>query len=180
MATTDITAAAEEKEEAQQAPRRSGGRKLIFAVAIVILLGGAGAAVFLLNPAFLDKLTGAHAATAEPAKKAAAIKAPPLYTELGDAFVVNFGDGAHVRYLQVKIEAMTRDPEMQNAIRTHLPRIRNNLVFLLSAVDYPTISTVEGKEKLRDEALKQVQDVLKDETGKTGIEALYFTSFVIQ
>jgi len=51
---------------------------------------------------------------------------------------------------------------------------------LFSSLDYQTISTIAGKQKIRDEALAEVQNVMKQETGKTGVEAIYFTSFVMQ
>ncbi|VAX05680.1 hypothetical protein MNBD_GAMMA19-792, partial [hydrothermal vent metagenome] len=38
----------------------------------------------------------------------------------------------------------------------------------------------EGKETLREEALEVVQQILEEETGDPGIEAVYFTSFVMQ
>ena len=107
-------------------------------------------------------------------------KEPPIYVELGDVFVVNFIENNQLRYLQVKVDAMTRDPEAAEQVKTHMPLIRNNLVMLFSSLDYQTISTIAGKQKIRDEALAEVQNVMKQETGKTGVEAIYFTSFVMQ
>jgi flagellar FliL protein len=184
MAAIDI-AQQEEPEETEQKPKRSGGGRtvILIAVIVVVLLGGGGAGVYLFYPGLLGALTGAQAdAGAKKGARAKEVKPkePPIYVELGDAFVVNFSDGNRTRYLQVRIEAMTRDQTIAAAINTHLPRIRNNLVFLLSAVDNQTISTVAGKERLRDEALKEVQDVLRDEIGKPGVEAVYFTSLVVQ
>ena len=135
----------------------------------------------------VEILTGAHtdAAAGNAKAKAAAdtkpkTKEPPIYVELGDAFVVNFNDGNRTRYLQVRIEAMTRDPAISTAINTHLPRIRNNLVFLLSSVTYDQISTLEGKQKLRADTLTEIQKVLKEKIGKPGVEEVYFTSIVMQ
>ena len=38
----------------------------------------------------------------------------------------------------------------------------------------------EGKESLRQEALKEVRSILKRNTGEPGVEDLYFTTFVVQ
>lgn len=113
-------------------------------------------------------------------KSAKGPKAPPIYVELGEPFVINFVEGAQIRYLQVKIEAMTRDPVVADAVKTHLPQIRNNLVLMFSNLDYASLSTAEGKQKIRDQALVEIQKILKEETGNTGAEAVYFTSFVMQ
>jgi flagellar FliL protein len=107
-------------------------------------------------------------------------KAPPVYVELGEPFVVNFIEAAQIRYLQVKIEAMTRDQAVSEAIKAHLPQIRNNLVLMFSSMDYTSLSTAEGKQKIRDQALVEIQNILKEETGNSGAEAVYFTSFVMQ
>jgi flagellar FliL protein len=40
--------------------------------------------------------------------------------------------------------------------------------------------TREGKEKLRHEALREIQAILKKESVAPGIEDLLFTSFVVQ
>jgi len=102
------------------------------------------------------------------------------YVKLGDSFVVNFMAGDQIRYLQVTIEVMTHDPAVPGAIETHLPVIRNNLVMLFSGLDYKTLSSVEGKQKIREDALHEVQKILEKRTGSAGVDDLYFTSFVMQ
>jgi len=88
-------------------------------------------------------------------------KAPLNYVPLDPPFVVNFNADSDIRFLQI-------------------PSIRNSLVMLFSSQDPYVLNTREGKEKLRDETLTEVQKVLKDETGSTGIENVFFTSFVMQ
>lgn len=102
------------------------------------------------------------------------------YVKLGDSFVVNFMSGDQIRYLQVTIEVMTHDPAVPGEIETHLPVIRNNLVMLFSGLDYKTLSTVEGKQKIREQALHEIQKILEERTGSPGVDDLYFTGFVMQ
>jgi len=75
---------------------------------------------------------------------------------------------------------MTYDQEVVAAIEQHMPVIRNNLVFLLSAASYDQINTLEGKQKLRADALAEIQKILKDKIGRPGVEEVYFTSIVMQ
>ena len=59
-------------------------------------------------------------------------------------------------------------------------RIRNNLNLLFSDQHYDKISTLEGKERLRAEALEVIRRILEEETGDPALEAAYFTTFVMQ
>ncbi len=107
-------------------------------------------------------------------------KKKPIYVEMGDPLIVNFIENNQIRYLQVKMEVMTRDETMPEKIKEHMPLIRNNLLMMLSGLDYETISTFAGKQKIRDEALAEIQSIMKEQTGEKGAEELYFTSFVMQ
>jgi len=105
---------------------------------------------------------------------------PAIYLPIDPAFVVNFASQGKARFLQVTVEVMTRDPLMPDQIKLHMPVIRNNLMLLFSSQSYDGVSTLEGKETLREEALEVVQQILEEETGDPGIESVYFTSFVMQ
>ncbi len=158
---------------------KSGIGKILLLVFVGLLLIGTSVGATLFFAGIFSSAPAGDtraSATNAPSKP----QAPPIYVELGEPFVVNFIEGSQIRYLQVRIEAMTRDPVVTQAIGRHLPRIRNNLVFMFSGFDYAALGTTAGKQKIRDEALAEVQSVLKQEIGDTGIEAIYFTSFVMQ
>ena len=70
--------------------------------------------------------------------------------------------------------------EAAAAVKANEPLIRNQLVALFTQQTNEAMSTVEGKEKLRQEALKQTQQVLSDETGKPVVEDLLFNNLIIQ
>ena len=103
-----------------------------------------------------------------------------VYLPIDPAFVVNFASQGKARFLQITVEVMTRDEAVPEKVKLHMPVIRNNLMLLFSTQTYETASTLEGKELLREEALEVVQQILEEETGDPGIEAIYFTSFVMQ
>ena len=103
-----------------------------------------------------------------------------VYLPIDPAFVVNFASQGKARFLQITVEVMTRDETVPDKVKLHMPVIRNNLMLLFSTQTYDTASTLEGKESLREEALEVIQQILEEETGDPGIEAVYFTSFVMQ
>jgi flagellar FliL protein len=191
----------DEESEKPKPKKKSGILKILVIVfsAILLVASSVGATLFLTGAlshsdeeATVAADDGEEAAPEEDAKPKAKAKkskdkkgakepkAPPIYVELGEPFVVNFVEAAQIRYLQVKIEAMTRDQVVSEAIKSHLPQIRNNLVLMFSNLDYASLATAEGKQKIRDQALVEIQNILKDETGNSGAEAVYFTSFVMQ
>ncbi len=102
-----------------------------------------------------------------------------LYYAIDPPLVVNFEDGAAVRFLQIAMEAMAKDQKAIDSVTKNVPLIRNNLLLIMSNRDYTVLMTREGKEKLRQEALAEVLAILKKE-GSPPIDDLLFTSFVVQ
>lgn len=105
---------------------------------------------------------------------------PIVYLPLDPPFVVNFENSEEARFLQVSMEVMARDSDVLEAVKKHMPAIRNNLVLLLSSQEYKTLSSFAGKEAVRTAALAEIQKILNEYTGKPGVEAVYFTGFVMQ
>ena len=95
--------------------------------------------------------------------------------------VVNFEAESTVRFLQISIGVMTRDEKIEHLIRDNDPRIRNDLLLILGNQNYQTVSKLEGKEELRKRCLESVRAVIAESGGEgPAVEALYFTSFVMQ
>jgi flagellar protein FliL len=146
---------------------------MIIIVAVVVLLAGGGAAWYLMSAG------DAKQATKDEHEEAP--KGPPIYVALDPPFVVNFEAEQLVRFLQVTVQVMSRDPATVEIVKANDPVVRNDLLLLLGGQHYQTISTREGKEKLRQEALDSVRRVVKSAGGKAErVEAVYFTSFVMQ
>lgn len=106
--------------------------------------------------------------------------AQTVYLDFEQPFVVNFQDEGQLRYLQITVSVMASQQAAIDAVKRHMPLIRNNLVMLFSGMSRDAALSREGKEKIRKDAEAEVQKVLKEQTGKPGIKALYFTSFVMQ
>jgi flagellar protein FliL len=54
------------------------------------------------------------------------------------------------------------------------------LLLLLGQQKYLEMETREGKEALQNSVLGEVQRIITAETGKPGVEAVFFTTFVMQ
>lgn len=149
-----------------EAPRKSKKRLLLIAVVAVVVLLGAGGFLVMRH----------HGGSA----KSAVDKGPAVYYTLDPSIVVNYTDARAIHFLQVGISLMSHDQKAIDAAKAAEPAIRNALLLLFSSQDYATLSTPKGKLELQKEALQKVQAVVKQSSGESGIEAVYFTSFVMQ
>ncbi len=160
-------------EEKAAAPARSKKGLLIAIITVVVLGGGAGAYFGFMRPKEADK-------KAEEAKKAP-VKLPAQFVEMDPPFVVNFETGGDAKFLQVAVQLMTRAPGMVEFLKHNSPIIRNDLLLLFGNKKVEEVSTQEGREALRAAALEAVRKIITTEGGKgEELEALYFTSFVMQ
>lgn len=162
---------------AAEAPAAPAGKSKMLVIVLCSLLaaGAAGGVVYFMTGTKGDaKAEAAHEAPA-------AAKLPAIYSKFDPPFVVNFQNKGVMRFLQVSIEVMTRDPATAELIKQHDPKLRNDLLMLLGGQTFETLSSREGKEELRTQALKAVAEVIAAEGGKAeSVEQLYFTSFVMQ
>jgi flagellar FliL protein len=162
---------AQVEEVVEAAPPKK--RRWPLLVAVVVILAGAGGGYFWYAQ---------HAAQAAAKTKGAVAKVTKaeLYLPLEPAFVVNFRDDESLRYLQVGITLMAHDQAAIDTAKAADPVIRDAMVSLLSSQDYSIISNAAGRQKLQAQALSAVQKVVAARLGRPGIDALYFTSFVMQ
>lgn len=105
---------------------------------------------------------------------------PALFYSMDPPLVVNFEEGSAVRFLQVGVDVMARSPTAIESVQKLTPLIRNNLLVVISNRDYKALMSADGKETLRNEALKEVRKILKKEAPDTEVEDLLFTSFIVQ
>ena len=167
-------ATSQEIEEGTRSAAEKGGKSgLIITLLLLVILGGGGFAAFKLLGDKTDPKVKGEAAKHE--------QLPARYVTLDPPFVVNFEAESTVRFLQISIGVMTRDEKVEHLIRDNDPRIRNDLLLILGNQNYQTVSKLEGKEELRKRCLESVRAVVAESGGEgSAVEALYFTSFVMQ
>lgn len=163
------------KNDAVKDPASKGKLKLILLLVLALLLAiglSVGATWFFLHKA--DSKPEASPAQATNVKPAA------IYEPLSHAFVVNFNQNGRQRFMQVSITMQGRDQAALDALKVHMPVIRNNLVMLFSGQGFDTLATPVGQEMLRQKATASVQEVAQKEVGKLVVDQLLFTNFVLQ
>ncbi|MBV4490565.1 MULTISPECIES: flagellar basal body-associated protein FliL [Pseudomonas] len=163
------------KSEAVKDPATKGKLKLILLAVVGLLLAiglSVGATWFIM-----------HKSEPAPAAEATAgnVKPAAIYEPLAPAFVVNFNQNGRQRYMQVSITMQARNQADLDALKVHMPVIRNNLVMMFSGQGFDTLAgSPVGQEMLRQKATAVVQEVAQKEVGKPVVDQLLFTNFVLQ
>lgn len=151
-------------QEVEEAPPKTGKKKIIMiAVAALVLLGGGAFAYFL----FSDDPPPDKKAQQEHSERAVMTM---------DAFLVNLADKDVRRYLKIKIDLEVDNEKTVKELEKFQPRIRDQVIFLLSSKTYQDIATPEGKNLLKKEIMAKMAAL---PLGKK-ISAAYFTEFVAQ
>ena len=155
---------------------------VIIGVAVVVLLAAAGgAAFFFLGGSDDPQVVEGEAATGEDSGAVdAADLDPPIYHGLDPDFVIAFQNPKSVRFVKASIEVMVRDDDVIEDLKLHMPAIRDAIIMLFSTKTEDDLITAEGKEQFRQEILKTIRDTLEGLTGTPGVEAVYFSNFVMQ
>jgi flagellar FliL protein len=104
------------------------------------------------------------------------------YVALTPPFVGNYSlDGSpKLHVYKADVALRVTGAEAQKAVKKNEPLIRNQLVSLFTQQTVESMGNVEAKEKLRQEALKQVQQIMNEEEGKPVVDDLLFNNFIAQ
>jgi flagellar FliL protein len=135
---------------------------------LILLIAGISAGIFV------------HSTHKQALEEQAKKPLPELYFSITPPFIVNFQTLGRIRYMQIGVDVMTRDQEVLDAVKDNLPLIKNNLLALFDAQDFDVMATAQGRQALRQAALTEVQKVIQAKMGRPGVEAVLFTSFIIQ
>lgn len=116
------------------------------------------------------------------AEESAGGAAKVAYLTLSPPFVGNYGlDGSQkLKVYKADISLRVTGPEAAKALKDNEPLVRNQLVMLFAQQPTGGMSSVEAKEALRQEALKQIRQVMTDETGKPVVEDVLFNNLIVQ
>jgi flagellar FliL protein len=106
---------------------------------------------------------------------------PSIYVEMTPPFITNAGASkGRQSFVKAEVTLRVASKAAQQAVEKHGPRLRHEMVMLLAAKDRDTLSSSQGQEALRTEALEEFNAVLGQEQTAATIDDVLFTSFVVQ
>lgn len=85
------------------------------------------------------------------------------YIELEPAFVVNLASDSEIKFAQVSVQVSVEGHEAAQALETHKPAIRDALIMLLSSKSAKGVSSRDGKQQLREEAVQAIRHVMDEQ-----------------
>ena len=106
---------------------------------------------------------------------------PSAYLELSPDFVVNIGEpDAGRNYLKAEVTLRFEGEERMERAEAHEPWLRHKLVMLLSGQPIDKVSSGDGQDELKEQALEILNGLLEEETGEALIREVLFPSFITQ
>ncbi len=102
------------------------------------------------------------------------------YVDLTPSLVTNFSSMGRLKFLRAEISLRVDSQEAMRSVSYHLPALRHVLIMLLSKQTDEALSSAQGKEQLRQEALVAVQEVMEHEEGQKYIKDILFSSLYVQ
>jgi flagellar FliL protein len=175
-----------EAETVEAAPPKKSKKLLIILIAaLVLLLGIGGAAFYLLKGHGAQHAEDGDVAAekAQTAKKKDAKDPAPIYVAL-DPFTVNLVPENGDQFLQLIIAVEVTDLRVGDRVKMYTPKLRNNVMMLLSGKKAAELITKDGKETLANEIRDLINDILepgsKTQAEEAPVKEVLFTSFIIQ
>ena len=137
---------------------------IIAVVVLVVVAGGVAGGLY-----YFGKAGVAHKAAAPP---------PPAIGALWpmEPFIVNLLDNQGERYLKIIMQLEVSNQLVVAELEQLKPKLRDNVLDLLTAKTYSELMDMGGKQRLRDEVAIRVNSYLT----KGKVVKVYFTDFVIQ
>ncbi len=179
-------------DDGAEAPPKKNKKLLIIILAVVLLvvLGGGAAFMLLKKGDHEDGDEEVAEETAKPKKKEKKkdAHAVPAFVNM-DPFTVNLVPETGDQYLQVALSLELEDATEEPALKTVMPKIRNNITLLLSSKKASELMPKEGKEQLAESLKDEINSVIEPpKKNKKGelvapegpVKSVLFTSFIIQ
>ena len=94
--------------------------------------------------------------------------------------MVNFNQNGRQRYMQVSITMQARNQADLDALKVHMPVIRNNLVMMFSGQGFDASPAALSAGNAAPESHCRGPGSGAEGTGKPVIDQLLFTNFVLQ
>lgn len=122
-----------------------------------------------------DGMAGEAAEQVEPVNNREA-----FYVGMPRPFLFNLPGPNRSRLVEIKVQLMVRGSDDDVLIKKHIPLIEDALLTTFSSADVQKLSSLAGKDELRQLALLNVQNTLQPVTGRKVVEKVLFTGFVMQ
>ncbi len=151
---------------------KKGLNPIILILVAVVLLAVAGGGFFF----FVASGNKAQDTEAQEEVKKKKEEKPKVFYQFEDSFIVNLAETNAERYLKVTPVFEVESEDVQNEITEKLPQIKDILITIFSSKTLDEVTTLSGKDRLKQEIIDKVNEVL----AKGKVTRVFFSDFVIQ
>lgn len=171
----------ENDEIVEKKPKGNMVLIIVIALLVLLLVGGGAAAFFLLGgedeaaPVTQTTQSDMKSDKKKSSKKSTdGLAIGPMYPMA--QFVVNLLSESGNRFLKVAVDLELSDAKLQPEMDQKKSLVRDIIIRTFSSKTFEEISTLKGKDKLKEEVLNKINESLSDGY----IKNIYFTDFVVQ
>ncbi len=172
--------AEEESLELEENQEPKSKKKLVIfgAIGLVLVLLIGGGLWFFLGSSDTAETAETEAVATESDEPVNSGEA--YYVGMPRPFLFNLPGANRSRLVEIKVQLMVRGSEDDLLIKKHIPLIEDALLTTFSSADVQKLSSLAGKDEMRQMALLNVQNTLQPVTGRKVVEKVLFTGFVMQ
>ncbi len=168
------------KDKKEEKKSKGGGINKILLMIIGLLLGviiaGAAAFFFMFSAPSDEEIAKEIEKDAMPQEVVkAGSEEIGVIVEL-KPFIVNLEDPKARHFLKATISLEVKDDSAKSDVEKYLPKIRNDILLLLSSKTLEDVITIEGKVRLKDEIMSRISRII----GAGKLKNVYFSQFVVQ
>lgn len=176
-----------EEEVEKEETKKKGSNSLVIIIVIllfVLLLSIMGVIAWLISSSGSDESEVKEApkqeANSERPKNMAQNQRGSDFTNIGpmytlDPFTLNLLSDSGSRYVKCSIDLEQNSELLTPELDKKVPIIRDIIIRTLTAKTFEEVSTATGKERLKDELVGKINEILTDGF----IKNVYFTDFVV-
>ena len=168
-----------DKQELKLEESKSSSKLLIIIIAVVIGLAIGGSVAFFLIGGSDDEVQNEAQVQIGPGMVAPTAE-HVFYVKFEEPFMIQLHVKPRERLAQIYIVLTTKTLEDKELGQIHQLLIKSVLSATLSGADTQLYNDQTGREKIKEQCLKAVQDALFSETGKAVVDKVLFTGFVMQ
>ena len=164
--------------EDKQEPKSKQKLVIFGAIGLVLVLLIGGGLWFFLGSSDTPEIVDTEEVATEAGEPVNSGEA--YYVGMPRPFLFNLPGANRSRLVEIKVQLMVRGSEDDLLIKKHIPLIEDALLTTFSSADVQKLSSLAGKDEMRQLALLNVQNTLQPVTGRKVVEKVLFTGFVMQ
>lgn len=171
-----------ESSEEEVVEKKSGSNMVLILIVVllvvILILGGLG--IYFFSSGGDDEVTpqqntqSASATRNNTGRSTQYLTIGPMYPM--SQFVVNLLSESGSKYLKVILDLELDSEELAPEMDMKKSLVRDIIIRSLSSKTFEEVSTMKGKDRLKDEIVNKLNDVLTD----GHVKNIFFTDFVVQ